>query len=139
MKIYNTSIELSKLQSSRFKTPKGNECLLIPLNQDGIFVSDKSGKVYLNISVIESDTKDKFGNDGSVSIQQSKEQRENKSEKVYVGNLKKVFDNSTVNEAISNNKEAVQQEYKDRAKGKSLEERMQDVKPDSYEDDSLPF
>jgi hypothetical protein len=126
MKIYNGSIALTKIKSSRFKTPKGADCLLIPLDQPGVFVSDK-GAVYLNTSIILSDEKDKFGNEGSISLSQTKEQREAKEEKVYLGNLKKVFDNSTVNEVV--------------ATKPTLEQRMESVQPDTFKDDfsDLPF
>lgn len=51
---------------------------------------------YLNLTLTINDTKDKFANDGSIIIAQSKEQREAKAQKRYVGNAKVLFskDNS---------------------------------------------
>lgn len=51
---------------------------------------------YLNLTLTINDTKDKYDNDGSIIIAQSKEQREAKATKRYVGNAKVLFskDNS---------------------------------------------
>jgi hypothetical protein len=51
---------------------------------------------YLNLTLTINDQKDKFDNDGSIIIAQSKEQREAKAQKRYVGNAKVLFskDNS---------------------------------------------
>jgi hypothetical protein len=51
---------------------------------------------YLNLTLTINDTKDKYDNDGSIIIAQSKEQREAKAQKRYVGNAKVLFskDNS---------------------------------------------
>lgn len=44
-----------------------------------------NGKKYLNICVAERRTPDNFGNTHSVYISQSKEEREQKLDKVYIG------------------------------------------------------
>lgn len=48
----------------------------------------KNGKLYLNIDIWLNAEKDKYENIGSVSVRQSKEEREAKEKKVYIGNFK---------------------------------------------------
>ena len=50
----------------------------------------KKGK-YVDLDVWINDEPDQYGNDASVNIRQSKEEREAKERKTYVGNGKKVF------------------------------------------------
>jgi hypothetical protein len=88
-KIISTSLDLTKLTSSRFTTPKGAECLLITLDQPGIFVSEK-GPVYLNATIFENDRLDNYGNSHAIAIQQTKSQRESGQKRVYLGNGKPV-------------------------------------------------
>ena len=45
----------------------------------------KKGK-YLNVSIWVNEEQDQFGNDVSVQVSQSKEEREAKTDKVYLGN-----------------------------------------------------
>ena len=52
----------------------------------------KKGK-YLPITVTINDEVDQFGNQGPVTVQQSKEERESKTGKVYLGNCKVVWTN----------------------------------------------
>jgi hypothetical protein len=92
-KILTGSIDLTKLKSAKHTTEKGTECLLIPIEQDGLFASDK-GSVYLNLNIFDADEEDKYGNTANVSINQSKEQRESKEPKTYLGNLKTVWSGS---------------------------------------------
>jgi hypothetical protein len=49
----------------------------------------KNGKLYLNIDIWINENVDQYGNIGSVSVRQSKEQREAKERKTYIGNFKK--------------------------------------------------
>jgi hypothetical protein len=56
--------------------------------KDKIIVG-KKGK-YLPITITLNDDVDQFGNNGPVVVQQSKEERETKTEKVYLGNVKVV-------------------------------------------------
>ena len=55
-------------------------------------IQGKKGK-YLPITITINDEVDQFGNQGPVIVQQSKEEREAKSEKVYLGNAKVVWTN----------------------------------------------
>jgi hypothetical protein len=50
----------------------------------------KNGKLYLSVDIWINDQADQYGNTGSISIRQSKEEREAKTKKVYIGNLKPV-------------------------------------------------
>jgi hypothetical protein len=48
---------------------------------------------YLPITITLNDEVDQFGNQGPVMIEQSKEERESKATKVYLGNVKVVWTN----------------------------------------------
>jgi len=50
--------------------------------------SEKNGKVYANLIIDERKQPDSYGNTHSVSVSQTKEQRESKTPKIYVGNGK---------------------------------------------------
>ena len=50
---------------------------------------------YLNIQISINDTSDQYGNNVGITIGQSKEEREAKAEKVYLGNVKVVWTNGT--------------------------------------------
>jgi hypothetical protein len=50
----------------------------------------KNGKLYLSVDIWINDQADNYGNTGSISIRQSKEEREAKNKKTYIGNLKPV-------------------------------------------------
>ena len=55
----------------------------------------KKGK-YLPISITLNDELDQFGNQGPVIVSQTKEEREAKTPKVYLGNVKLVWTNGEV-------------------------------------------
>ena len=59
--------------------------------KDKIFVG-KKGK-YLPITITLNDELDQFGNQGPVVVEQTKEEREAKAEKTYLGNVKVVWTN----------------------------------------------
>ena len=52
----------------------------------------KKGK-YLPITITLNDELDQFGNNGPVCVQQTKEERDAKTDKVYLGNVKVVWTN----------------------------------------------
>ena len=54
-------------------------------------VPHKNGKKYLSLDVWINDEPDDYGNDCSVNIRQSKEEREGKERKTYIGNGKKML------------------------------------------------
>jgi len=55
-------------------------------------IDGKKGK-YLPITITINDEVDQFGNQGPVVVQQTKEERDAKTEKVYLGNVKVVWTN----------------------------------------------
>ena len=55
-------------------------------------IEGKKGK-YLPITITLNDEVDQFGNNGPVVVQQTKEERESKTEKTYLGNVKVVWTN----------------------------------------------
>ena len=59
--------------------------------KDKIFVG-KKGK-YLPITITINDELDQFGNQGPVVVEQTKEERDAKAEKTYLGNVKVVWTN----------------------------------------------
>jgi len=71
--IIKTSIDLNKI-------PK-----------DKIYVGQK-GK-YLPVTITINDELDQFGNNGPIIVEQTKEEREAKVDKVYLGNVKVIWTN----------------------------------------------
>ena len=61
--------------------------------KDKIFVG-KKGK-YLPITITINDELDQFGNQGPVVVEQTKEERDAKVAKTYLGNVKVVWSNGT--------------------------------------------
>ena len=55
-------------------------------------INGKKGK-YLPITITINDEVDQFGNQGPVCVEQSKEEREAKDKKTYLGNVKVVWTN----------------------------------------------
>ena len=73
--------------------------------KDKIFVG-KKGK-YLPITITINDEVDQFGNQGPVVVEQSKEERDAKSPKTYLGNVKVVWSNgNNVNPAPRDGEQA---------------------------------
>ena len=64
---------------------------LTKIPKDKIY-EGKKGK-YLAITITLNDEVDQFGNQGPVVVQQTKEERDAKTEKVYLGNVKVVWTN----------------------------------------------
>ena len=62
-------------------------------------IEGKKGK-YLPITITVNDEPDQFGNQGPVCIEQSKEEREAKTAKTYLGNVKVVWTNGTFPDRI---------------------------------------
>ena len=71
--IIKTSIDLTKIDKSKI-------------------IQGKKGK-YLPITITLNDEVDQFGNQGPVIISQSKEEREMKTDKIYLGNVQVVWTN----------------------------------------------
>ena len=62
-------------------------------------IEGKKGK-YLPITITVNDEPDQFGNQGPVTMDQSKEEREAKTPKTYLGNVKVVWTNGTFPDKI---------------------------------------
>ena len=71
--IIKTSIDLTKIPKDKI-------------------IEGKKGK-YLPITITLNDELDQFGNQGPVIVSQSKEEREGKVDKVYLGNVQVVWSN----------------------------------------------
>ena len=71
--IIKTSIDLTKIDKNKI-------------------IEGKKGK-YLPITITLNDEVDQFGNQGPVIISQSKEEREMKTDKIYLGNVQVVWTN----------------------------------------------
>jgi len=72
MKIISASIDLNKIEKSRI-------------------IEGKNGAKYYNIDIIVNDEKNQFGQDTSISTALTKEEREAKAKKNFIGNGKTVF------------------------------------------------
>ena len=87
MKIINASINLSKIPKDKI-------------------TKSKSGESWLNVTIIVKDEKDKFENDTSIQISQTKEERENKQATIYLGNGKTTWEKSPENKLPQNTPES---------------------------------
>jgi len=74
--IVSASIDLTKIEESK--------------------VIEKNGKRWLNLTISINDTTDTYGNNASVSINQSQEERTAKAPKVYLGNAKVIWSDGTI-------------------------------------------
>ena len=80
---------------------------LSEIPKDKIYVG-KKGK-YLPITITLNDEVDQFGNQGPVVVEQTKEERESKAAKTYLGNARVVWTNGTnVEPAPRDNQPAAQ-------------------------------
>ena len=66
----------------------GSICLT-DIPKDKINISEKNGKKYLNVTVWVNDEPDNYGNHASIQVSQTKEEREGKAPRTYIGNLKR--------------------------------------------------
>ena len=72
MKIISASIDLNKIDKTKI-------------------IEGKNGAKYYNLSIIVNDTANRYGRDVSIAQEQTKEQREQKVPRVYLGNGKTVW------------------------------------------------
>jgi hypothetical protein len=79
MQIINASLDLNKIDKNKIVTTDKNGKPF------------QNGSKYLNVSIIIHDQPDKYGNHASIAHSQTKEEREAKSDKVYLGNGKIVW------------------------------------------------
>lgn len=66
-------------------------------------VEGKKGK-YINVTIAINDDPDKFGQHCSITVQQTKEEREAKEKKLYLGNGKVVWSNGAFPDRLELNK-----------------------------------
>ena len=66
---------------------------LTKIPKDRIIVG-KKGK-YINVAITVNDEEDQFGNFGPIIVDQTKEEREAKTPKTYLGNVRVVWSNGT--------------------------------------------
>ena len=77
-------------------------------------IEGKKGK-YLPITITVNDEPDQFGNQGPVTMDQTKEEREAKTPKQYLGNVKVVWTNGTFPDKIPYEANGQQQQAKPQA------------------------
>jgi hypothetical protein len=80
----------------------------IPKNK---IIEGKKGK-YLPITITINDEADAYGNQGPVTVEQTKEEREAKAAKVYLGNVKVVWTNGQNVDAAPRQDQQPQQQQK---------------------------
>jgi hypothetical protein len=79
--IINASLDLTKVEKSKV-------------------IKGKKGS-YINVTMFINDEVDQFGNNASIIMSQTKEEREAKTPRVYLGNGKVVYGNTQPNEEES--------------------------------------
>ena len=83
------SICLEDLFAGRTITGKdGKQYACISDIQGGPFQTGKNGKHYAGVNLYIGDEPDQYGNSGSLSLSQTKEEREAGQRRTYIGNLK---------------------------------------------------
>lgn len=86
--IISVSIDLNKLDKSRI-------------------IEGKNGAKYYNFTVNVNDEKDQYGNDASVTISQTAEERQAKAQRTFVGNGRVVWSNNSIQQTTSQPKEEI--------------------------------
>jgi len=72
-KNYSGEIELTKLQSAIFTTPKGVRCLLIPIKENHLNEFSEN-RFSMPINIVVHEEKDKYGNAGFIGQKLSSEE-----------------------------------------------------------------
>jgi len=78
------------------------------------FQQHPNGKVYINLTMSVND-ETRYGNNTSIYVSQTQEEREAKKKKTYIGNGKVVWNNGTIVNAEKEVQEAVQEHPKEEA------------------------
>lgn len=86
--IISVSIDLNKLDKSRI-------------------VEGKNGSKYYNFTINVNDEKDQYGNDASVTISQTAEERQAEAQRTFVGNGRVVWSNNSSKQNNSQPKEEI--------------------------------
>ena len=77
---------MSKLLTGSIDLTKIDKTKIVDRDKDGNLF--QNGAKYINVVVWINDQVDKYGNNASIQISQSKEEREAKVKATYIGNLK---------------------------------------------------
>jgi hypothetical protein len=85
--IINISIDLNLIDKTKIKE---------------VTKKDGSKAKYLDVTIFTKDEKDKYGNDASMTLSQTKDERTSNKDKVYLGNGKVVFSADSVAKNNSN-------------------------------------
>lgn len=64
-KIYSGQIELTKMQTAIFTTPKGVRCVLIPIKENHLDEFTEN-RIAIPVSIVIHDEKDQYGNSGFI-------------------------------------------------------------------------
>lgn len=64
-------------------------------------IPGKNGAMYLNLQLFVNDEKDTYGNNIDVAMGQTKEERERKDKKIYLGNGREIWKGTRGNTPIS--------------------------------------
>lgn len=67
----------------------------------------KKGK-YLSVTVSVNDETDQYGNNASIYVAQSKEEREAKADRIYLGNGKVVWNDGNITNAVRDDEQMAQ-------------------------------
>lgn len=94
MKIISASIDLKKVDTTKI-------------------IKGKTGARYYPIQIFINDEKDKFGNDVGITDQQTKEQREAKEKKKYIGNGRTVYESNPAPSAPAESEEKFSEKFSD--------------------------
>ena len=70
------------------------------------FIAGKDGAVYVNLTMSVND-ETRYGNNTSIYVSQTQEEREAKKQKTYIGNGKVVWNNGSIVNAERENQEQV--------------------------------
>ena len=87
IRVTSIKADVSKLKHQITTTSKGTRVIQFPIDQ---FYEGQKG-IYLDLMGEVNDEVDKFGNNGGIWLGQTKEQRESKEKKVYLGNTKVIW------------------------------------------------
>lgn len=64
-------------------------------------IPGKNGAMYLNLQLFVNDEKDTYGNNIDVAMGQTKEERERKDKKIYLGNGREIWKGTRANPPVS--------------------------------------
>ena len=73
------------------------------------FVVGKNGAVYCNLTMSVNDDTNQFGQNASLTVPQTKEEREAKKPKTYLGNGNVVWNNGVIKNAVKQTEQVTKQ------------------------------